>query len=115
MEQLLTHDHSLVKRLVEIGQISPEQALVHPQRNVLYRALGQGDPFEPDIFSFQVCHGCQLLLCSDGLWGVIPDSEMARIISSSPDPQIICQSLIDSANEVGGPDNISVILVRFPD
>ncbi|MFZ2096739.1 MAG: protein phosphatase 2C domain-containing protein [Anaerolineales bacterium] len=113
--QLLTHDHSLVKRLVEIGQISPEQALVHPQRNVLYRALGQGDPFEPDIFSFQVRHGCQLLICSDGLWGVIPDSEMARIISSSPDPQIICQSLIDSANEVGGPDNISVILVRFPD
>jgi serine/threonine protein phosphatase PrpC len=112
---LLTHDHSLVKRLVEIGQISPEQALIHPQRNVLYRALGQGEPFEPDIFSFQVCHGCQLLLCSDGLWGVIPDPEIARILGTAVEPQLVCQSLIDTANEAGGPDNISAIIIRFPD
>jgi serine/threonine protein phosphatase PrpC len=112
--KLLTHDHSLVKRLVEIGQISQEQALIHPQRNVLYRALGQGEPFEPDIFSFQVCHGCQLLLCSDGLWGVIPESELAYMLSTSQVPQVVCQSLINSANEAGGPDNISAIIVRFP-
>jgi serine/threonine protein phosphatase PrpC len=112
--KLLTHDHSMVKRLVDIGQISQEQALIHPQRNVLYRALGQGEPFEPDIFSFQVCRGCQLLLCSDGLWGVIRESDLAQNIYSPQAPQIICQSLINLANEAGGPDNISAILVRFP-
>jgi serine/threonine protein phosphatase PrpC len=112
--KLLTHDHSLVKRLVDIGQISPEQALIHPQRNVLYRALGQGEPVEPDIFSFQVCHGCQLLLCSDGLWGVIPETDLAHMLSTPQVPQVVCQSLINSANEAGGPDNISAIIVRFP-
>lgn len=113
--QLLSHDHSLVKRLEEIGQISPEQALIHPQRNVLYRALGQGEPFDPDIASFQVYQGCQLLLCSDGLWGVIPDDKLADITRSTSAPQLVCQSLIHFANEAGGPDNISVIIVRVPD
>jgi serine/threonine protein phosphatase PrpC len=112
--KLLTHDHSVVKRLVEIGQISAEQALIHPQRNVLYRALGQGEPLEPDIFSFQVGHGCQLLLCSDGLWGVIPEDELVQMLTAPQLPQVVCQSLINSANEAGGPDNISAIIVRFP-
>jgi serine/threonine protein phosphatase PrpC len=112
--KLLTHDHSMVKRLEEIGQISPEQALTHPQRNVLYRALGQGEPFEPDVASFQVCQGCQLLLCSDGLWGVVPDDKLADITRSSSEPQLGCQSLIHLANEAGGPDNISVIIVQIP-
>jgi len=113
--RLLTHDHSLVKRLEEIGQISPEQALTHPQRNVLYRALGQGEPVEPDIASFQVFQGCQLLLCSDGLWGVIPDEKLADITRSPSAPQLVCQSLIHLANDAGGPDNISVIIVRISD
>lgn len=112
--QLLTRDHTLVKRLEEIGQISSDEALTHPQRNVLYRALGQGEPFEPDISSMQVCQGCQLLICSDGLWGVIPDNDLAAIANSSLAPQFACQSLVQSANEAGGPDNISVIIVRLP-
>lgn len=112
--QLLTHDHSLVKRLVEIGQISPEQASTHPNRNLLYRALGQGEPFEPDITSLQVCQGCELLICSDGLWGVIPENDITDILRSSSEPQLVCQKLIDTANAAGGPDNISVIIVRFP-
>jgi protein phosphatase len=113
--QLLTHDHSLVKRLEEIGQISPEQTSTHPQRNILYRALGQGEPFEPDITTFQVYQGFQLLLCSDGLWGVLPENELTAIVRSSSEPQLVCQSLINSANADGGPDNISVIIVRIPD
>lgn len=112
--QLLTHDHSLVKRLEEIGQILPEQASTHPQRNVLYRALGQGEPFEPDITTFQIQQGNQLLLCTDGLWGVISDNEIEDIIRSSPEPQQACQSLINLANSAGGPDNISVIIVQLP-
>lgn len=113
--QLLTHDHSLVKRLEEIGQITPEQVSSHPQRNVLYRALGQGEPFTPDINTYHLQLGSQLLICTDGLWGVISDNELAEVLHSSPDPQHACQSLIRSANSAGGPDNISVIIVRIPE
>lgn len=111
--QLLTHDHSLVKRLEEIGQISQEQALTHPQRNYLYRALGQGEPGEPDIATYQLQPGSKLLLCSDGLWGVISDKKMETIIQSSSDPQQVCQAMINYANAAGGPDNISVIIVQI--
>lgn len=111
--KVLTHDHSLVKRLEEIGQISPAEAAT-ANRNLLYRALGQGEAFEPDITSLQVCQGCQLLLCSDGLWGVVPENTISDILRSSSEPQLVCQSLIHAANAAGGPDNISVIIVRFP-
>jgi serine/threonine protein phosphatase PrpC len=113
--KLLTHDHSLVKRLEEIGQLTPSEASIHPKRNLLYKALGQGELFEPDITSLQVCNGCELLLCSDGLWGVVPESNLISILRSSSEPQLVCQSLIQAANEAGGPDNISVIIVRFPE
>lgn len=113
--QSLTHDHSLVKRLEELGQITAEEAAIHPQRNVLYRALGQGEPFEPDVGTFPIPRGGYLLMCSDGLWGVVPEREIFNIISTAPDPQQACQLLIDAANAAGGPDNISVILVRMPE
>lgn len=112
--QLLTHDHSLVKRLEEIGQLTPAEASIHPKRNLLYRALGQVEQLEPDITSFSTHPGLQLLLCSDGLWGAVPDDELRALATSSSEPQMACQLLIESANTSGGPDNISVILVRFP-
>jgi len=112
--QLLTHDHSYVKRLEEIGQLSPEQALTDPRRNILYRALGQGEPFEADIVTFQLQQGSQILLCSDGLWEVISDKDIEEVIRTLPDPQHACQTLINLANSAGGPDNISVINVRMP-
>ncbi|OGO14283.1 MAG: hypothetical protein A2029_07260 [Chloroflexi bacterium RBG_19FT_COMBO_47_9] len=113
--QLLTHDHSLVKRLEEIGQISPEQASTHPQRNVLYRALGQGEPFEPDIATFHLQSGSQLVLCTDGLWGQVSENDLVDVIRATSEPQLACQSLIQRANSAGGPDNISVIIVRLPE
>ncbi len=109
----LTRDHSLVKRLEELGQITPEEAAIHPQRNVLYRALGQGEPFEPEIISAPLPPG-HLLVCSDGLWGVVPPEEISQIVLSSPDLLTACQALVDAANEAGGPDNISAILVKLP-
>jgi serine/threonine protein phosphatase PrpC len=112
--KLLTRDHSLVKRLEEIGQITSEQALTDPRRNVLYRALGQGEPFEPDITSMQVCPGCQLLICSDGLWGVIAQDDLSMMVNSSLEPQYVCQAMVQAANQAGGPDNISAIIVRLP-
>lgn len=113
--QVLTRDHSLVKRLEELGQITSEEAAVHPQKSMLYRALGQGDSPEPDVFSASMPHPGYLMICSDGLWGVVPQDRIFEIISDSPSPQRACQSLVDMANAAGGPDNISVILVRLSD
>ncbi|HZW04182.1 MAG TPA: protein phosphatase 2C domain-containing protein [Anaerolineaceae bacterium] len=110
--QLLTHDHSLVRRLQELGQLTVEEASTHPQRNVLYRALGQAEPFKPDVQTLPIPEGGQIMLCSDGLWGVIPDDEMQRIINQAADPATACKELVEAANIGGGPDNISVILIR---
>ncbi len=112
--EVLTRDHSLVKRLVELGQLTTAEAAVHPQRNVLYRALGQGEAFTPDIHSIQVLEAAYLLLCSDGLWGVVPEAEIQRLVLQACSVEDACQGLVDAANEAGGPDNISVILIRLP-
>ncbi|MFO7943242.1 MAG: protein phosphatase 2C domain-containing protein [Anaerolineales bacterium] len=111
----LTRDHSLVKRLQELGQISSEEAAIHPQRNVLYRALGQGEPFEPEIISMKRPDEGYLLICSDGLWNIVQEEKISDIILNSPSPQEAVSLLIEAANQAGGPDNISVILVDLPD
>lgn len=110
----ITRDHSLVKRLEELGQLRPEEAEVHPQRNVLYRAIGQGANLEVDVFTLPIPRDAHMLLCSDGLWGVVPDQEIRRIVDSAVTPQLACERLIDAANAAGGPDNISAILIYFP-
>ncbi len=112
--QPITRDHSLVRRLQELGQINDKEAAEHPQRNVLYRALGQSEPFEPDISTYPFPNGGYLMICSDGLWGVVPESEFFGMIKSSPTLTIACQKFLDAANAGGGPDNISVILVQYP-
>lgn len=109
----ITRDHSLVRRLEELGQITAAEAAVHPQRNVLYRALGQGESLDPDLATIPFPVGGYLLLCSDGLWGVVPDEEMRKIIAEAPTIQRACQNLISAANAAGGPDNISAILVQL--
>ncbi|MCD4673050.1 MAG: protein phosphatase 2C domain-containing protein [Anaerolineaceae bacterium] len=111
----VTKDHSLVGRLIELGQITEEEAAVHPQRNVLYRALGQAEPFEPDLDIQTFPRPGYLMLCSDGLWGVVPEDEMRRIITNSTSLPDACHQLTAAANDAGGPDNISVILVQYLD
>ncbi|MEW5869988.1 MAG: PP2C family serine/threonine-protein phosphatase [Chloroflexota bacterium] len=111
---VLTRDHSLVMRMMELGQLSADEAAVHPQRNVLYRALGQGEPFSPDTNTLPLPKSGYLLLCSDGLWGVISEDEIAHIVTTAPNPQIATQKLIDAANEAGGPDNITAIIIQVP-
>ena len=113
--QTLTRDHSLVERLKELGQITAEEASVHPQKSMLYRALGQGEPTEPDIFTASLPQPGYLMICSDGLWGVLDEDDIFNIITTAPNPQRACQNLIDAANSAGGPDNIAVILVRMSD
>lgn len=111
--QKITKDHSLVQRMVEMEEITEEEALVHPNRNVLLKALGQSDPIRPDIQTHQIPHVGYLMICSDGLWGVVPEAEIYRIVTSAPNPTTACNKLVDAANSAGGPDNISVILVQF--
>jgi serine/threonine protein phosphatase PrpC len=111
LPEVLTHDHSLAHRLQELGQITAEEASNHPQRNVLYRALGQAEPFHPDVHSHPVPTTGSILLCSDGLWGVLPPERIAEIIAANPNPSVACHRLVQAANAAGGPDNISAILV----
>jgi len=110
----LTRDHSLVRRLEELGQITSAEAAIHPQRNVLYRALGQGEPADPDIASYPLPKGGYLMLCSDGLWGLVSEKELGTIIREAQTLEVACQKMVASANNHGGPDNISVVLVRIP-
>jgi len=112
--QPITRDHSLVRRLQELGQINDKEAAEHPQRNVLYRALGQSEPFEPDLSTFPFPNAGYLMLCSDGLWGLVPESDYINFIHTSATLTIACQKFIDAANAAGGPDNISIILVQYP-
>ncbi len=110
LEQL-TQDHSLVARLVETGQETAEEAAHDPRRNVLYRALGQSDALDVD-FQFQAFpRGSRLLICSDGLWGQVEADELDRIVRGASDPHTACAELIELANDAGGPDNITAILV----
>jgi serine/threonine protein phosphatase PrpC len=111
--EALTQDHSLVKRLQEMGQLTEEEAAVHPQKSVLYRALGQGDLAQADIFNSSMPNPGYLLICSDGLWGVIDEDTIQRIVNSTSSPYLACQHLVEAANAAGGPDNISVVLARL--
>ena len=111
--QQLTNDHSLVQQLVAMGQIKPDEARTHPQRNVILRSLGERPEVEVDIFLQDLLPGDRLLLCSDGLSGMLDDQKMQIIIQESQSPQVACDYLVDAANLAGGEDNISVILVEI--
>lgn len=110
----LTRDHSLVQRLKELGQITDEEAAVHPQRSVLYRAVGQGEGLEVDVISRRIEPGSRLMLCSDGMWGLVPDHAILQIARNASGPQAAATAMVEAANQAGGPDNISVIVVQFP-
>ncbi len=112
LEQI-TQDHSLLARLIELGQISPEEAASHPQRNVLYKAIGQGSTLEVDFYLKSLPTNSYLLLCSDGLWNFIQEDRMAAIVREAPTPQDACHQLVREANAQGGEDNITVILVQI--
>lgn len=106
----VTRDHSLVAQLVENGEITAAQARTHEKRNVIYRSLGQAE-VEIDLFSEPVQEGDTLILCTDGLCGVIEDEELQAIVEQYG-PEDSVQHLIARANEKGGPDNVTAIVVR---
>lgn len=107
----VTDDHTVVARMVKEGKLTPEQADHHPQRSLLLRALGADHDVEVDQTEVALQAGDRLLLCSDGLTAVLSDEEIADFAAAADDLETICQRLIDEANDRGGPDNITVVLV----
>lgn len=110
----LTTDHSFVQRLIDVGEITPEEALNHPRGNVVYRSLGKPDNVEVDIDMHRLSANSRLLICSDGLWRLVSEDEIRTITTSHHDPQEACDTLIALANERGGDDNITALLVQIP-
>lgn len=110
----LTRDHSLVQRLIELNQLTPEEASEHPQKNVLYRAIGQNENLEVERLIRPLPPGAQMLLCSDGLWGLVDNETMLKVVLSSPTPQDACDKLVALANQLGGTDNITVVILKIP-
>ena len=110
----LTKDHSLVYRLVEAKQIEPDDIYSHPQRNLIYRSLGAGHKsVDPDVFHISLRPGDSLLLCCDGLWEMVRNGDLLKVLEENTDPQKICDTLIDMANTNGGEDNITAVLVQI--
>ena len=112
--QQLTTDHSTVGRLIAMGQLEPLDARTHPLRSQLYRSLGQAEMVDIDIHHLSIAEASHLVLCSDGLWGMVDDDEIATILHESPFPQDSCRRLIAQANLAGGEDNIGVVVVSLP-
>lgn len=107
----ITIDHSYVQALVMAGHITPEQAETHSMGNVLYRALGQNEDVDVDIYYKRLHIGDRLILCSDGLTRHVKPPEILKLVQSDPNPDVVSQKLIDLANQRGGEDNISVIVI----
>lgn len=107
----ITSDHSFVEALLAAGHITQEQAEDHPMRNVLYRALGQAEDIDVDMYYKRLHVGDRMVLCSDGLTRHVKPDEIAKLALSDPNPDVASQKMIDLANERGGEDNVSVIVI----
>lgn len=109
--QQLTEDHSLVGEMVRRGQLTPQQAAVHPHRSIITRALGTEELLEPDLLDLELAPGDRVLLCTDGLSGMLSDPAIELLLAEGDDPQAITESLVQAALESGGEDNITVLVV----
>ena len=110
--QQLTEDHSWVSEQIRAGVLTESDARRHPWRNVVTRALSGGDDPDVDVSAVEVEQGDRLLLCSDGLSGVVAPDKLEEIISAGTPLEATCQALIDAANAAGGPDNITVAMLQ---
>ncbi|MFH1982933.1 MAG: Stp1/IreP family PP2C-type Ser/Thr phosphatase [Pseudomonadota bacterium] len=111
----LTEDHSLVASLVKAGVISAEEALDHPDKHIITRAIGLQETVEASTNKepMTVGKGDYLLICCDGLWETVTDGQMLETIQRLKEPSLICDNLVEQANHNGGPDNITVIVARI--
>jgi protein phosphatase len=112
---LLTEDHTLVHKMVMEGEITEEEAETHPHRSILTRALGVDAAVQVDESDVEVGDGDRILLCSDGLTGMVGDGQIREILGRNPDPQSAVDELVKEANRAGGIDNITAVILDFVD
>ncbi len=111
----LTDDHTLVQHLIDEGQITREEAANHPQRSIITRAIGVSEDIDVDSMTLELQPDDVLLLCSDGLTGVVDDVAIAEELAKPDDPDNIIDRLVAAANKAGGPDNITAVMLRYED
>ncbi|MDQ3939730.1 MAG: Stp1/IreP family PP2C-type Ser/Thr phosphatase [Actinomycetota bacterium] len=109
----LTEDHTLVGRMVREGRLRPEEAERHPQRSIITRVLGVDEDVQVDTASIPVKEGDRLLICSDGLTSMLDVSEIRQVLADEPDPQAAVDRLVDLANDAGGEDNVTAVVLAF--
>jgi protein phosphatase len=109
----ITEDHSLVERLVQIGQITREEARVHRQRNVIYNTIGDKENPQVSLFDITLAPDDRLLLCSDGLTNMITDEQILEISQNHASPVAACKEMVKAAKTAGGTDNITAILIQM--
>jgi PPM family protein phosphatase len=107
----ITDDHSLVEEMVRGGELTKEQAEVHPQRSIITRALGIDPEIDVDVYPVELREGDRVLFCSDGLTTMVRQDEIAGVLSREPDPERAAQLLVDAANAAGGEDNVTALVV----
>jgi serine/threonine protein phosphatase PrpC len=108
--ELLTEDHSAVVQLVKAGIIEPEDIYTHPHKNILIKGLGGEEEMEIDVIEFNISIGERILLCSDGLWGLLRNPAIENILLQASSPDYLTDTLINEANLAGGEDNISAVI-----
>lgn len=106
----ITKDHSLVEELLDAGIITPQEAVRHPQKNVITRALGSEEFIEADVYPISIGPGDSLLLCSDGLSNLVPEDEISAVLRDSDEPEAACRDLMDLALSRGAPDNVTIVV-----
>jgi PPM family protein phosphatase len=111
----ITEDHTLVHRMVMEGEITEEEAETHPHRSILTRALGVDQTIQVDEGDIEAVSGDRLLLCTDGLTGMVPEGQIREILLETPDPQVAVEKLVKVANRAGGIDNITAVILDFED
>lgn len=109
----VSHDHSVVQRLVEMGALTQEEAQYSPQRSVLYMTVGQKAQIEPDVEVVSLADASAMLLCSDGLWELVEDHVIEEILRNPGSAAEACDKLVNAALEAGGLDNVTVVLAKF--
>ncbi|MBP1754361.1 MAG: hypothetical protein H6Q59_759 [Firmicutes bacterium] len=108
----VTEDHSLVEAMVKTGELNRNEARVHPNKNIITRAIGANENVEPDFFEVNLEEGDTVLMCSDGLTNMLEDETIERIIRENENPEEAAETLVKCANQNGGKDNIAIIIIK---
>lgn len=108
----VTEDHSLVEAMVKTGELNRNEARVHPNKNIITRAIGANENVEPDFFEVNLEEGDTVLMCSDGLTNMLEDETIERIIRENENPEEAAETLVKYANQNGGKDNIAIIIIK---